>query len=488
MKRYARGLVGGATVGMMLLALAMGSGTATPIHGTATPIASETIENFAGNDITRLSIGTYLIAGAQQVGTESWETGPGICVRGGAEGENSYLLDGMDLSDVSQGTVTAFAYDAIEEVQVMTGGFVADYGRGGGAVINMVTKSGSNRLSGVVFAKTDESLSGFATHGNGTLYGVGTAFEPDPVPVLGYFDEAGEFIRVGNPFEVRGGFFNGVSFKGMGVAYGNTSPNVSPIRPLLMMSPDGVTWTEPLSLPWTVGAINVAQFLDASVGWVGGETPSGAAFATTDNGGQTWAKQTMPNATYIWDFDIANIPVDPKICCTSSSWTLGVALGTHYLDDGSKESIVYRYAGEMWEEMWRVPGFGGALCFDAAGDGEIGIVQNHQDGTATFSRYDAHDFFGVENLICDLEIAQSSDEAHPDEPIELQLMARGPWGGTISVDTVVWSSDLGELDVNPDDPTLAILTVSEPSEVRVTCTLPDADLQATRVVVATSYD
>ena len=481
MKRHPRALVGVATVGMVLFASVMTLGIATPIH-------SETVENFVCSDITRLANGTYLLAGAQQVGEQPWETAPAICVRGAGGGENAYMLDGVDLSDVSQGTIAAFVSDAIEEVQVATSGFVADYGRGGGAVINMITKSGSNRFSGVTFARTDESLNDLTYDDNGTLYGAGTAFEPDPVPVLGFFDEDGAFERVGHPLERRGGFFNGAAVRGLVVVYGNTSPNVQPIKPLLMTSIDGVTWKEPESLPWTVGAINAARFLDASTGWVVGETPDGAAFAATYDGGQSWMKQTMPDATYIWDVEIAQIPVDPKVCGTSSRWTLGAALGTHYLDDGSKESIVYRYAGAMWEEMWRVPGFGGALCFDAAGDGEIGIVQNHQDGTATFSRYAAHAFFGIENLICDLEIAQIPDEAHPNEPIELHLMARGPWGGTISVDTVVWSSDFGDLEVNPDDPALAILTVPEPGEARVTCTVPDADQRTSRIVVVGSFD
>ena len=481
MKRHARGLVGVAVVGLVVFSAVIGLGTAEAIH-------SETIENFACNDITRLANGTYLIAGAQQIGDQPWETGPSICVRGAGADENSYLLDGMDLSDVTQGTVTAFISDAIEEVQIMTGGFVADYGSGGGAVVNVVTKSGSNRFTGDVFATTDESFNDLAYDEDGTLFGAGTAFEPNPVPVLGFFDEDGDFVRADNPLERRGGFFNGVSFRGLGVVYGNTSPNVQPIKPLLMTSLDGVTWTEPESLPWTVGAINAARFLDASTGWVAGETPQGAAFATTYNGGRTWMKQTMPNATYIWDLEIAQIPVDPKICGTSSRWTLGAALSTHYLYNGSKESIVYRYAGVMWEEMWRVPGYGGALFFDAAGDGEIAIVQNHQDGTATLSRYPAHDFFGVENLICELEIAQTQEEAHPNEPIELQLMVRGPWGGTFSVDTVVWSSDFGELEVNPDDSTRAILTVPELGEALITCTLPDSDLRTSRVIVVGSFD
>lgn len=79
-------------------------------------------------------------------------------------------------------------------------------------------------------------------------------------------------------------------------------------------------------------------------------------------------------------------------------------------------------------------------------------MQNHQDGTASFSRYDAHAFFGAGALICDLEIARHPVGAHPDESIELLLAIRSPWRGSVAVDTIVGSTDLGELLVDPSDP------------------------------------
>jgi len=391
MKRRAWVLV--TAVGMVLFSSVVDFGGPSPIY-------SETIENFVCNDVTKLADGAYLLAGGVQVGSQSWQVEPVIHIRGTGPGEHDYLIDGVDASGVSQGTVTSLAFDAIDETQIKTSGFVADYGSGGGAVVNMVTKAGTNRLAGTYFTRTDASLNDLEYAEDGTLWGAGTTFDPDPIPVLGYFDDTGRFISVDHPVEARGGFFNGVDFTGHGVAYGNTTPGDSPVEPPLSISIDGMTWTVPPLLPWRIGAINAARFLDASTGWVAGETPDGAAFAATYDAGRTWLRQTMLDATYIWDMDIALIPVDPQACPTGSNRILGAALGTYYLDDGSKESIVYRYDGSMWEELWRVPGFGGALHFDTTGDGEIGIVQNHQDGTATFTRYSAHDFFGVDSLDC----------------------------------------------------------------------------------------
>ena len=382
-----------AVVGMVLLASVVGFGGPTPVH-------SETISNFMCDDITRLPSGDYLLAGAQQVGSQPWEVEPVIRIYGVGPGEHDYLIDGVDATGASQGTVTSFGFDAIDEVQVKTSGFVADYGSGGGVVINIVTKAGTNQLAGTYFTRTHASLNDLEYAEDGTLWGAGTTFDPDPVPVLGYFDEAGKFVSVDHPLEARGGFYNGVDFTGRGVAYGNTTPHGAPVEPLLSISIDGTTWTVPPLLPWQFGAINAARFLDATTGWVGGETPDGAAFAATYDAGQTWMKQMMPDATYIWDMAIAVIPVDPQACPTGPNWVLGAALGTYYLDDGSKESIVYRYDGLVWEELWRVPGYGGALHFDPTGDGEIGIVQNHADGTATFARYSAPDFFEIDSLGC----------------------------------------------------------------------------------------
>ena len=481
MKRRAGVLSVSIVVGMVLCACVVGVGSIAPIH-------SEKVVNFVGNDIARLSGNEYILAGAQQVGVQAWEVEPSLCFRGLGPGEFNYNRNGVDVSNVSRGTIESLAADILEGFQIPASGYVADYGSGGGAVINMVTKSGTNRFHSEVFARTDESLSDLEYREDGTLWGAGTAYEPDPVPVIGFFNEAGEFVRKNHPLEARGGFFNGVDFMGIGTAYGNTSPHDVPVKPLLMICPDGETWAEPSSLPWTEGAIYAATFLDPLNGWVAGETPDGAAFATTADAGATWTREIMPDATYIWDFEMDAITVDPTACNTSSSWILGAALGTHYLDDGSKESIVYRYDGSMWEELWRIPGYGGALTFDSAGDGEIGIVQNHQDGTATFSVYDAQDFFGAENLICDLGITQSPDEAHPNEPVKLRLDARDPWGGTITVDTVLWYTDSGDLDVNPDDPSLAMLTATEPGEARVTCTLPDVGLETSRAVVVSPND
>jgi hypothetical protein len=64
---------------------------------------------------------------------------------GATEYANTYLLDGVDITDpVTHTFSTNFNFDQMKEVEVITGGRDAEYGGPPGVVINIVTKSGSN--------------------------------------------------------------------------------------------------------------------------------------------------------------------------------------------------------------------------------------------------------------------------------------------------------------------------------------------------------
>ncbi len=66
--------------------------------------------------------------------------------------ENNSIIDGLSTTDVRYGTSgTNLTMNFVEEVQVMTGGYSAEFGRSTGGVFNVITKSGSNDLSGDVF-------------------------------------------------------------------------------------------------------------------------------------------------------------------------------------------------------------------------------------------------------------------------------------------------------------------------------------------------
>ena len=68
-------------------------------------------------------------------------------VAGGAYFNNNYYVDGMDTTDpVTHTFATNFNFDAMADVQVLTGGMGPEYSDTPGGVVNMVTKSGSNEL------------------------------------------------------------------------------------------------------------------------------------------------------------------------------------------------------------------------------------------------------------------------------------------------------------------------------------------------------
>lgn len=68
-------------------------------------------------------------------------------VSGGGSEENTYMLDGVNITDPVTGTFSLnFNFDAIEQLEVLTNALDPEYGEGLGGVINIVTESGSNTL------------------------------------------------------------------------------------------------------------------------------------------------------------------------------------------------------------------------------------------------------------------------------------------------------------------------------------------------------
>lgn len=70
-------------------------------------------------------------------------------VNGAISASNQYIFDGVDTTDPSTGTFSAnLNFEAIQEVNVYTSGISAEYGRATGAVVNVITKSGTNDFEG----------------------------------------------------------------------------------------------------------------------------------------------------------------------------------------------------------------------------------------------------------------------------------------------------------------------------------------------------
>jgi outer membrane receptor protein involved in Fe transport len=84
----------------------------------------------------------------------------GFNVNGMRNQSNNFLLDGATNNDTfNTGFVLRPPPDAIEEFKILTNAFGAEYGRNAGSVVNVVTKSGTNNLSGALWEfNRDDSM------------------------------------------------------------------------------------------------------------------------------------------------------------------------------------------------------------------------------------------------------------------------------------------------------------------------------------------
>lgn len=73
---------------------------------------------------------------------------------GGSSGpENNYILDGVTTTDPAFGGSGAnLPFEFVQEVEIKTGAYGAEYGKSTGGIFNVITKSGSNAFHGDVFA------------------------------------------------------------------------------------------------------------------------------------------------------------------------------------------------------------------------------------------------------------------------------------------------------------------------------------------------
>lgn len=80
-----------------------------------------------------------------------------IHIRGGRAYESAYLLDGISVEDPLSGTGFGLrlSANAIEEVEVITGGFAAEYGQAMSGIVQVKTKEGSAKYHGSVSYKLD---------------------------------------------------------------------------------------------------------------------------------------------------------------------------------------------------------------------------------------------------------------------------------------------------------------------------------------------
>ncbi|HXU39474.1 MAG TPA: carboxypeptidase regulatory-like domain-containing protein, partial [Blastocatellia bacterium] len=111
---------------------------------------AELPSNIAGGGIDTLALlAPGVVPGVGNVNSN----GTTFSVNGQRARSNNFTIDGGDNNDLSIGGPNYFVdnQDIVAEFQVITNNFSAEYGRNQGAIVNVVTKSGTNAFHGTAF-------------------------------------------------------------------------------------------------------------------------------------------------------------------------------------------------------------------------------------------------------------------------------------------------------------------------------------------------
>ncbi len=119
------------------------SSTCTNVTGN-TRIRREEFERLpVGRSYQSLVVASPGVVGGSLTGSSN------VNALGAPNNANLYIMDSVDTTDPTTGTFGAnLNFEAIQEVSVSTSAVSVEYGRGQGAVVNVITKAGTNRFEG----------------------------------------------------------------------------------------------------------------------------------------------------------------------------------------------------------------------------------------------------------------------------------------------------------------------------------------------------
>ena len=115
------------------------------------PVTSRGASNLEMASLTKLPVGRtpFLMTELTPGVTDNTPNNSQITISGAFAYDNVFLMDGVDINDNVLGTANnLFIEEAIQETQVLSSAVSAEYGRFSGGVVNIITRSGGNALSG----------------------------------------------------------------------------------------------------------------------------------------------------------------------------------------------------------------------------------------------------------------------------------------------------------------------------------------------------
>ena len=146
-----------------------------------------------------------------------------IHIRGGRSYENAFLLDGVSVQDPLAGTGFGLQLSAnsIEEVEIITGGYNAEFGQATSGVVNVRTREGGNVFHGSISYKTDHlnDISSFHVFNIDVLEA--NLSGPEPITSI-ILPELG--IKIPGELSFFGNFYAGIS-DGITQGYNKSAAN-----------------------------------------------------------------------------------------------------------------------------------------------------------------------------------------------------------------------------------------------------------------------
>jgi hypothetical protein len=228
-------------------------------------------------------IGNNLFYGSDKAGV--------VTVNGGRGRSNNYSVNGGDSNDLFANLPAVQpSPDSVEEFRVISNSFDAEYGRNSGAVVNVVTKSGTNEVHG----------SAYEFFRNDVLNAHGFTFQPTAKPPFKQNQFGG---TLGGPVKKDRTFLFG-SYEGRRIVRGIVSQSV----PVPTGSDYAGTFTAPLPAPGTPstdpsnfvfpGSLNDSLVANVLQNRCGSASPGGSKLTP---GGQTALNAAIGGASTAWD-------------------------------------------------------------------------------------------------------------------------------------------------------------------------------------------
>ena len=139
-------------IDLVLVQTAAAEVVVTAVNAEVDKKSTEVNSNFVLAEIRELPLPRNYSGLISLIPGASADTGTGaVAIGGGTREENKYLIDGVNISNVFTGGIGIDTNELdIADVNIKRAGITAEFGRTSGAIVNAITKSGTNDVRGTV--------------------------------------------------------------------------------------------------------------------------------------------------------------------------------------------------------------------------------------------------------------------------------------------------------------------------------------------------